>query len=181
MRQDEANDCGSNLLSCHKALCKVKDKVLHLSLIVHIRVDVCDFLLPRGKLVQHLLVLFVENSVGRLLLEQWLEDVAQEGVLLLFKVHILNLLKHALASHFCYQEGLSRATDLKSDFSRVFVVADHEVLLDHDFRACVPIRVAGDSLLGQNFFLVGLMVHLFLLGFWLLRGRLPGRGLTLTA
>ena len=148
MRQDEANDCGSDLLACHKALCKVKDKVLHLSLIVHIRVDVCDFLLPRGKLVQHLLVLFVENSVGRLLLKQWLEDVAQEGVLLLFKVHILNLLKHALASHFCYQEGLSRATDLESDFSRIFVVADHEVLLDHGFRACVTIRVAGDSLLG---------------------------------
>jgi hypothetical protein len=127
------------------------------------------------------LVLFVENSVGRLFLEQWLEDVTQEGVLLLFKVHILNLLKHALASHFCYQEGLSRATDLKSDFSSVLVIADHEVLLDHGFRACVPIRVAGDSLLGQNFFLAGLMVHLFLLRFWFLRGWLPGRGLTLTA
>lgn len=98
--------------------------------------------MPRGKLIQNLLVLLVENSFSWLLLEQWLEDISQKWVFLLLKVHILNLLEHALATHLCDQEGLSRSPDLESDFSRVLVIADHEVLLDHGFGACVPVSVA---------------------------------------
>jgi len=91
------------------------------------------------------------ESLGRvesivIFIRDTLDDFFNKGVLLLGKVLHLDFLEKLMTSSLSDHQSFCDSATLHGDFGSILEVTEHQVTLDHDFWAFVPIGILGDSL-----------------------------------
>jgi len=147
-RDDVADDCGADFFLREKGIAHLLD--LHVSSVdvFFVNVEVGKGFLPcdRGGCSMRRLSDTVLRDSAEVIFDNALDDCLNERVFLHFEELRLDVIKHLLATGSSNHKCLSSPSTLEGNLSSILQVTNHKILLDHGFRALVPVSILRDSL-----------------------------------